>query len=118
MKDRENMGIVKKEEYEELLNEILNNLKNLKDNKKPVITNLYKVKEVYKGEYSHLAPDIVLGFSQGYRMSWKSAIGALDSDVISDNEGEWKGDHLMDRSHVPGVFFANFKINRKNPSII
>jgi len=118
MKDRENMGIVKKEEYEELLNEILNNLKNLKDNKKSVITNLYKGKEVYKGEYSHLAPDIVLGFSQGYRMSWKSAIGALDSDVISDNEGEWKGDHLMDRSHVPGVFFANFKINRKNPSII
>ena len=118
MKDRENLGIVKKEEYEEVLNEILNKLKNLKDNKKPVITNLYKGKEIYKGEYSHLAPDIVLGFSQGYRMSWRSAIGALDSEIISDNNGEWKGDHLMDRSHVPGVLFTNFEINKKNPKII
>ena len=118
MKNREDLGIVRKEEYEEVLNEILNKLKNLRDNEKLVFTRLYKGKEIYKGEYSNLAPDIVLGFSQGYRMSWKNAIGALDSEIISDNDGEWRGDHLMDRSHVPGVLFTNFKINKKNPSIM
>lgn len=117
LKDREKLGIIKKEEYEKLVDEIINKLKNLQDNGQFVFTNLYKGREIYKGEYSSMAPDIVIGFSQGYRMSWKNAIGALDSNIISNNNGKWQGDHLIDRSHVPGVLFTNFKINKKNPNI-
>jgi predicted AlkP superfamily phosphohydrolase/phosphomutase len=116
LKARESNGIV--DDRDELTKEIIDKLKKLKDNKKNVFTNVYDGRKVYKGKYAHLAPDIVVGFSPGYRMSWKSAIGALDKEIISDNEGKWKGDHLIDRSHVPGVLFTNFKINKKNPNIM
>jgi len=120
LKSREGEGIVSDDEKDKLVDEIVMKLKELKDsdNKKNVFTNVYKGKEVYSGKHSSLSPDIVVGFNQGYRMSWKNAVGALDKEIISDNEEEWKGDHLIDRSHVPGVLFTNFKINKENPSIM
>ena len=52
-------------------------------------------------------------------MSWQNAVGGLTPEVLTDNgeDKEWVGDHLIDRNHVPGVIFTNFKIN-KNPRII
>ena len=37
---------------------------------------------------------------------------------FSKNESEWKGDHLIDRTHVPGVLFTNFKIKTETPNIM
>jgi len=116
-KGREGKGIVGKEEKSGIINEIINSLKNLKDDSRPVFTHIYRGEDIYKGEHSHLAPDIVLGFSEGYRMSDKNAIGSLDTSIILDNLTKWRGDHLIDRSHVPGVLFTNFKINKENPDI-
>jgi len=118
LKGRESNGIVDEEEKNELINEIINKLKGLKDKNRNVFTNVYNGREIYKGEYSYLAPDIVIGFSPGYRASWKNAVGGLDNKIIFDNRSKWRGDHLIDRSHVPGVLFTNFKINKKNPSIM
>jgi len=118
LKERENKGVVSNDEKYGLINEIVNKLKKLKDNNRLVFTNVYKGEEVYKGDYTNLAPDIVLGFSPGYRMSWKNAEGSLSTEIISDNKDKWTGDHLIDRSHVPGVLFTNFKINKKNPDIM
>jgi hypothetical protein len=51
-------------------------------------------------------------------MSDKSATGVLEDEVINKNTGVWKGDHLIDRSHVPGVLFTNFKTSKQFPSIM
>ncbi len=118
LKGREGKGIVDEAEKCDLIEEISKKLRKLKDGSRRVFTNVYKGEEIYEGRYSHLAPDLVLGFSPGYRMSWRSAVGALDPQVIFDNKGKWRGDHLVDRSHVPGVLFANFKTKEKNPNII
>jgi predicted AlkP superfamily phosphohydrolase/phosphomutase len=117
LKDREGKGIVEQAEKNKLIDEIVFKLKDLRDGGKKVFTEVYKGTEIYTGEYSYLAPDIVVGFSIGYRMSWRSAVGALDKEIISENKKKWKGDHLIDRSHVPGVLFTNFEIKKANPEI-
>lgn len=85
---------------------------------KRVIAKLYKGEEIYRGEYAKDAPDIVVGFERGYRMSWENALGGSTSEVFSDNERAWGGDHLIDKSHVPGIIFTNFKIATESPDLI
>lgn len=117
-KGREKNGIV--ENKEEVINEIVEGLSKLKDPKynKNVITMLYKGRDTYIGKFAEEGPDIVIGFEPGYRMSWQNAVGGLTKEILMDNNEEWKGDHLIDRSHVPGVIFTNFKIKKENPSLI
>jgi predicted AlkP superfamily phosphohydrolase/phosphomutase len=114
---REGRGIVT--DKDEVIDEIIEKLSNLTDNKtgRRVITKLYKGSEIYKGKYAKDAPDIVIGFAEGYRMSWQNAAGGLTTKIITDNKKEWKGDHLVDKSHVPGVIFANFEIEKENPEL-
>ncbi|MFH0832894.1 MAG: alkaline phosphatase family protein [Candidatus Aenigmatarchaeota archaeon] len=120
LKGREAQGIVEQSNYESLLDEIIEKLSKLKDDKnsKKVITSLYKGEEIYSGEFVKDAPDIVIGFEPGYRMSWQTAMGGTADSVLMDNGEEWTGDHLIDRSHVPGVIFTNFKLKKENPEII
>jgi len=120
LKGREGQGIVEETEKEGIIDDIIKKLeyfRNPKNNKK-VITHAYKREEIYHGDCVKDAPDIVIGFEPGYRMSWQSAIGGLTSESVIDNLKKWKGDHIVDPSHVPGVLFTNFKTNNKNPSLL
>ena len=60
----------------------------------------------------------MVGFERGYRMSWENALGGVTSEVFSDNNREWTGDHLIDKDYVPGILFTNFKIVKENPSLM
>ncbi len=112
LEGREGNGIVRPEEKDKLVDEIINKLTGLEDeNGKSVITNLYVSDKIYTGKFAGDAPDIVMGFSDGYRMSWQGAVGGATPWIFKDNEAKWRGDHLIDRSHVPGVAFANFRMN-------
>ena len=56
------------------------------------------------------APDIVVGFNPGYRVSWQTAVGGFTKDIITDNTKKWKGDHLVDPAFVPGILISNAHI--------
>jgi predicted AlkP superfamily phosphohydrolase/phosphomutase len=118
LEGREGKGIVPESDKAGVLDEISSKLLRLKDHGKTVVTAVYRGEEVYAGAEAEHAPDLVIGFAPGYRMSWKSAVGAHDEDVLEDNTGEWSGDHLIDPSHVPGVVFANFEIEKEDPSLL
>jgi len=120
LKGREGQGIVEETEKKEIVNNLIKKLEDFKDpkNNKKVITHAYKREEIYHGNYVEDAPDIVIGFEPGYRMSWQSAIGGLTPEPVIDNMKKWNGDHIVDPSHVPGVLFTNFKINNENPSLM
>lgn len=120
LKGREGKGIVEEAEKEEIVSDIIKKLEDFNDpkNNQKVITRAYKREEIYHGNYVKDAPDIVIGFEPGYRMSWQSAIGGLTSESVIDNLKRWNGDHMVDPSHVPGVLFTNFKINNENPSLL
>ena len=115
---REAKGIVSEEDRESMVEELIEKLLNVKDGSKNVFTNIHRGREVFKGEFEAEAPDLIVGFAPGYRMSWKSALGGLDPEIIFDNESAWCGDHLIDSSHVPGCIFTSFDINKDQPDII
>ncbi len=105
LKGREGQGIVPQTEKPKLIEAISRELKKLKNpqNKQKVIKNLYPGKE----------PDLIIGYYQGYRASWETAVGATPKDVFKKRTEKWQGDHLFDVTEVPGVFFANRKIKLK-----
>ena len=112
-KGREAKGIVAEgEEKEELLNEIREKLLLQTDGVEgeKVFLNVYKTSEIYTGPYKQNAPDIILGYNDGYRVSWDSVVGRVDGELLEDNLKSWSGDHCIDPPRVPGILFANRKI--------
>jgi predicted AlkP superfamily phosphohydrolase/phosphomutase len=113
LKGREEHGIV--DDSDAVEKELIEKLSQLTDQGRKVIFKLYRSEDIYTGNQVPDGPDIMIGYYPGYRTSWQTAIGGLTKDVIFDNDKHWKADHLIDPSFVPGIFFANFKIN-KEPS--
>ena len=62
---------------------------------------------VYRGCYVGDAPDLVVGFARGYRVSWATALGGIPKPLFEDNLKKWSGDHIVDSELVPGVLFMN-----------
>ena len=73
---------------------------------------------VYWGPYLNEAPDIIVGYDVGSRVSWDSVIGKCGESVFSDNTKAWSGDHCVHPSRVPGVLFCNRKLVGDEPNII
>ncbi len=120
-KGREVKGIVSPgEEAKALKRELIEKLNGLKDdqNGDVAINTLYDQDEVYSGPYKENAPDLIMGYNEGYRVSWDSVKGKVNKIVFEDNEKAWSGDHCIDPKVVPGVFFCNQRINSENPSIM
>jgi len=117
---REHYGIVKESEAPILRNAIIKGLKQFKDpkNGKDVIKDIYISDEIYNGECVKDAPDLYVGFNEGYRASWQTALGGVPKSLIEDNKKKWSGDHLIDYTLVPGVIFINKKVALRNPEII
>ncbi|HNX96354.1 MAG TPA: alkaline phosphatase family protein, partial [Candidatus Aminicenantes bacterium] len=116
---REGSGIVTAQERRRLLEELKGKLEALTDpqNGARVITHAYISEDVFSRDHLDRAPDIILGFARGYRISDSSPLGQLSPEVVVDHLNWWSGDHLIDPLHVPASFLANFKINRDVPDI-
>jgi predicted AlkP superfamily phosphohydrolase/phosphomutase len=116
---REACGIVAPgSESEALKNELAEKLKAWTDgDETPVVNHVYTRQEIFWGDRAEEAPDLFLGFRNGYRASWQTALGAVPVATIEDNAKNWSGDHLVDPVLVPGILFANRALNRENPTI-
>ena len=108
-KGRERAGIV--ENVTDLKQEIINKLQDLRDplTGKRVIVKIHDTEKEYNGPYRDNGPDLVVGYQKGYRASWGAASGKVEESIFSDNNKPWSGDHCVDASCVPGVFFCNKK---------
>jgi len=119
LKGREKEGLVSSVERRKLLEEIKGKLETLADpkNGQKVISCAYISEDNFSKNFLQRAPDIILGFDRGYRISDKSALGSLSQEVVSDNMNWWSGDHCVDPKKVPATFIANFKIQRQVPDM-
>ena len=59
------------------------------------------------GSYAVNAPDLLVNFRPGFRVSWQSAVGGFQKSLIEDNQRKWSGDHIIDPESVPGILFMN-----------
>jgi predicted AlkP superfamily phosphohydrolase/phosphomutase len=120
-KGREAKGVVAAgEEVRTLKKDLISELNGLRDEAAGdvAITEVYDRDRIYAGPYASNSPDLVIGYNQGFRASWDSVTGKVNSTVFEDNTKAWSGDHCIDPRHVPGVFFFNRKIASKSPSIM
>lgn len=120
-KGREAQGIVEPgEETQALKTELKQKLNGLKDDDtgEKAINRLYDKEELPAGPYKDNCPDFIVGYNEGYRVSWDSVTGKVNDTLFEDNTKAWSGDHCIDPALVPGVFFCNHKINSNTPAII
>jgi predicted AlkP superfamily phosphohydrolase/phosphomutase len=118
IKGREKHGTVKSgEEAGSISDKICRELVKLQDplNGKSVVKNVYKAGDIYSGGQAGSSPDLVVGFSDGYRGSWQTAIGGSPAEIVEDNLKKWSGDHIVDPSIVPGILLTNFSIKNDRP---
>lgn len=120
LKGRERNGIVEPgAEQEALLQELITKLEAIKDkNGKRPIKKVYRADKSYSGDATELAPDLIIGYTRGYRASWATCLGDMDAEVLSDNDEAWCADHCADPTEVPGVVFCNKPITADTPSLI
>ncbi|MBN8550098.1 MAG: alkaline phosphatase family protein [Deltaproteobacteria bacterium] len=118
-KGREYQGIVEDQDAAQLKREICSKLEALKDpaDGSPSILKVYDTAKEYKGLYVKEAPDLIVGYAPGYRVSWESVTGGFEPQIFTDNTKAWSGDHHVDPTLVPGVLFSNLPIRETNPSI-
>jgi predicted AlkP superfamily phosphohydrolase/phosphomutase len=118
---REGMGIVTPGDGKELLmKKIIKELESIRDpeTNKKVVNKVYKREEIYSGKYITDAPDLLIGYSRGYRASWETALGKVPKGLFGDNMKRWSGTHLWDYKLVPGIVLSNKKIIKKDPALI
>jgi predicted AlkP superfamily phosphohydrolase/phosphomutase len=134
LKGREARGIVNPgEEYDRLVDEIARKLLVLVDtnpphgprpkeegdrvyvpddplrpDSMPVVRNVYRGDVVFHGDAMEFFPDLLVGFYEGYRVSWQCSLGGIEPAVLRDQRKKWSADHCsLDPGIVTGVFFVN-----------
>jgi predicted AlkP superfamily phosphohydrolase/phosphomutase len=108
------------DEAQSLRDELVERLGKLTDPKNgtPAIKRVYQAVKAYRGPYRENAPDVIVGYASGYRVSWDAAVGRTSREIFHDNTKAWSGDHCVDPSVVPGVLFCNHQILAENPRLL
>jgi predicted AlkP superfamily phosphohydrolase/phosphomutase len=105
---REGQGIVSAADVEPLLAELKDKLSGWRDaDQSPLIQRVRLKHETYSGPYTRFGPDLVVGYSSGYRASAETGLGKVPATALEPNTDHWGADHCMDSDIVPGVIFAN-----------
>jgi predicted AlkP superfamily phosphohydrolase/phosphomutase len=109
IKGREERGIVAVDEAHSLKTSLAQALSRLGDPARGqiAIRSVLTREQVYSGPYAAEAPDLLVNFAEGYRVSWATALGGVPAEHFEDNRKKWSGDHLMDPALVPGVLLMN-----------
>jgi predicted AlkP superfamily phosphohydrolase/phosphomutase len=122
LRGREAQGVVSAgAEYKALQDEIAARLVQLKDpdTGEPVMRAVYRRDDIYKGDYIQYAPDLQVGFNDGYRVGWQDTLGQINRTVVENNNRKWSGDHCATATEISGgVFFSNRKIATPSPHIM
>jgi predicted AlkP superfamily phosphohydrolase/phosphomutase len=114
-KGREREGILEEgTEAERVRNAIRVGLSEVVDSQAQAkaIRSVSRREEIYCGPYTANAPDLLVNFAQGFRVSWQSAVGGFANSLITDNTRKWSGDHIIDPGAVPGILFMSLNLHR------
>ena len=119
LKGREKNGVVEPAKAEALKREIIAGLLALKDpqNGEQVVFGAYDAQKSYRGPEVKNAPDIIVGYQRGYRISDQSVLGKFPRGIVADRTDKWSADHCMDPRIVPGVCFSNRDIKAETPAL-
>jgi predicted AlkP superfamily phosphohydrolase/phosphomutase len=120
IKGREANGILNDDEAESVLAGIVRGLTGLVDADRSAVAvrSVVRREQVYRGPYVDDAPDLLVNFSEGYRVSWDTPLGGVPQGLFADNHKKWGGDHVIDPMLSSGVLFMNQKFSTESPSLV
>jgi len=110
LKGREEQGIVPADQADAVKAAVVHGLDGVTDPERGhalAIRRAYPREAIYRGPYLEEAPDVLVDFAPGYRISWSSSMGGIARGWFEDNVKKWSGDHIIDPEQVPGVLFMN-----------
>ena len=104
---------------ENLIREIASKLEQTVDPKtgERAVLRAFVARDVYRGPHLEHAPDIIIGFNKGYRISWGSPLGRFPKEIFEDNTEKWSGDHMGAPEILPGILAANREIKADSPAL-
>jgi len=109
------------DEYERLRRELAARLEAVIDPEtgQHPVSRVFLREQVYRTYDPQLIPDLIVTTSEGYRLSWQSALGGMPDRLFEDNDRVWSGDHCtLDPDVVPGVLFSSLPLKRRQLSMI
>jgi len=115
---REKHGIVKSADKRSLLEEIRDQLMEVRDvDGGSVVDRVDVAEDLYPNADPSIAPDLIVGYSDGYRASWETVLGSMPSELLVDNMDRWSGTHLISADLIPGMLICNREITVAEPTI-
>lgn len=88
------------------------------DTRQPAVRSVSLREELYSGPFAGNAPDLLVNFYPGFRVSWKTAVGGFSNALLENNTRRWSGDHIVDPEAVPGILFMNRTVRHNHAHII
>ncbi len=116
---REGQGILGDAEAGRLSQRIAGELEAIVDSdtgQRPV-HRVYRRGELYSGEFTRDMPELLVGYTPGYRSSSDSVMGQSGRDILNLNPLAWAGDHSMAHELVPGCLFSSHPLQEGSPHI-
>jgi hypothetical protein len=108
LQDREGQGSIHPQQAESQLREIRDQLMNWEGpGGEPVVADVATRSEALHGALAEYGPDLLVGYSAGFRASSQTGMGSWAGESIERNRDHWGADHCIDPSIVPGVLFSN-----------
>ncbi len=84
-----------------------------------VVAGVSTARELYSGSHLSEAPDLVVSFTPGFRVSWQSALGGLDEPILAPNRRPWRADHCsVNPASVAGVLLSTRRMSRPPASVL
>jgi predicted AlkP superfamily phosphohydrolase/phosphomutase len=81
------------------------------DTGEPVVQGVYKRDDIYRGAYLENASDLQVGFRDGYRVSWQTALGGAPAGILYPNMKRWSGDHgSFDYANTAGTLISSKRL--------
>ncbi|REJ97376.1 MAG: hypothetical protein DWQ35_02125 [Planctomycetota bacterium] len=118
---REKHGVVAEKDVRPLLDELRDKLLEVRDDdehdNQPIVTRVDLVEDVYPGADLDVAPDIIVGYADSYRVGWGAVLGDMPPELVEDNNDRWCGTHLIAPEQVPGMFFASRPLATEKGSV-
>jgi predicted AlkP superfamily phosphohydrolase/phosphomutase len=108
LRGREGRGIVPPDSKQSLCDEIKGRLATWTGpDGRPIVRAAMSNREAFSGRLAEYGPDMLVGYSVGYRASPETGLGGWGNEAIEVNDKHWGADHCFDAAAVPGVLFAN-----------
>lgn len=76
-----------------------------------IVQNVYKRDDIYSGPFLQNASDLQVGFREGYRVSWQTALGGTPPGIVYPNMRKWSADHgSFDLADTAGALITSMPL--------